>query len=315
MIDVLEQVDFHPTEELRPLTFRRTTVVVEGFYNWRCALASEAGGPPAGTGPAADPLLSIGHDSGVKPLSSNVLSIHLSLVCHPRAHHREFGVRATLVPLRGLRTTAPACRARADSWPPMFPRFHFLRIENPHRPPPSRRVEELRPFRLGGRHTTTGLAVTDQIDAYNPDCDRPERLAPCSGESPSGAPLAAEGFTLSKWRIRPRSRAVQDEVQMQLAPRTFCWPVPGRAPPTASRIEDRVIFDFLGFDWCPTTAYISAARRVRHHLLSTRQTAGPRVEAAGRLNGAVSARSPSGCGAGVGRCARRYLPRCRPTAG
>jgi light-independent protochlorophyllide reductase subunit L len=213
VIDTLASVDFH-TEELRPEDF-----VYEGYAGVQCV---EAGGPPAGTGcggyVVGQTVKLLKEHHLLEDADVVVFDVLGDVVCGGFAAPLQHADRAMIVAANdfdsifAMNRIVAAIGAKARNYK----------------------------VRLGGVIANRS-AETDQIDRFNnavglstmarfPDLDaiRRSRLKKC---------------TLFEMEDTPEVRAVQDEYLL-LAERILA----GTPPLIPTAMEDRAIFDLLGYD-------------------------------------------------------------------
>jgi len=213
VIDTLASVDFH-TEELRPEDF-----VYEGYAGVQCV---EAGGPPAGTGcggyVVGQTVKLLKEHHLLEDADVVVFDVLGDVVCGGFAAPLQHADRAMIVAANdfdsifAMNRIVAAIGAKARNYK----------------------------VRLGGVIANRS-AQTDQIDRFNdavglstmarfPDLDaiRRSRLKKC---------------TLFEMEDTPEVRAVQDEYLL-LAERILA----GTPPLIPTAMEDRAIFDLLGYD-------------------------------------------------------------------
>ena len=213
VIDVLEGVDFH-TEELRADDF-----VFEGYNGVRCV---EAGGPPAGTGcggyVVGQTVKLLKEHHLLEDTDVVIFDVLGDVVCGGFASPLQHAERALIVTANdfdsifAMNRIVAAIRAKSKNYQ----------------------------VRLGGVIANRSRE-TDQIDRFN-DAIGLKRLAHF-GDVDAVRRSRLKKSTLFEMEDSPEVRAVQQEY-MQLAEQLWA----GTDELDATPMNDREIFDFLGYD-------------------------------------------------------------------
>ncbi|HJL15003.1 MAG TPA: ferredoxin:protochlorophyllide reductase (ATP-dependent) iron-sulfur ATP-binding protein [Sandaracinaceae bacterium LLY-WYZ-13_1] len=213
VIDVLRTVDFHP-EELRPEDF-----VVEGYDGVMCV---EAGGPPAGTGcggyVVGQTVKLLKEHHLLEDTDVVIFDVLGDVVCGGFAAPLQHAQRALIVAANdfdsifAMNRIVAAIHAKSKNYA----------------------------VRLGGVIANRS-ADTDQIDRYNEHAGL-SRLAHVKDLDVVRRSRLKKS-TLFEMEPSPELTAVQDEF-LALAQRLW----DGTEPLSPSHMEDREIFDFLGFE-------------------------------------------------------------------
>ena len=213
VIDILEEVDFHP-EELRPEDF-----VFEGYNGVQCV---EAGGPPAGTGcggyVVGQTVKLLKEHHLLEDTDVVIFDVLGDVVCGGFASPLQHAERALVVAANdfdsifAMNRIVAAIRAKSKNYD----------------------------VRIGGVIANRSRE-TDQIDRFN-DAIGLRRLAhiPDSDEVRKSRLKKA---TLFEMGDHPEIKAIQDEY-LQLAEQLWSGTDELKAEP----MKDRDIFDFLGFE-------------------------------------------------------------------
>ncbi|MBO6640428.1 MAG: ferredoxin:protochlorophyllide reductase (ATP-dependent) iron-sulfur ATP-binding protein [Roseitalea sp.] len=213
VIDILEEVDFHP-EELRPEDF-----VFEGYNGVQCV---EAGGPPAGTGcggyVVGQTVKLLKEHHLLEDTDVVIFDVLGDVVCGGFASPLQHAERALVVAANdfdsifAMNRIVAAIKAKSKNYD----------------------------VRLGGVIANRSRE-TDQIDRFN-DAIGLRRLAHIP-DSDEVRKSRLKKSTLFEMGDHPEIKAIQDEY-LQLAEQLWAGTDELRAEP----MKDRDSFDFLGFD-------------------------------------------------------------------